>query len=335
MISSFKRNCLSRRASLSLSIKTGVDGEALDYFSCEDEDVISSRRKVFLSINFLIIKFHFSLSVLCLVLAWQAHAVEFQCEYGYRLDHGYPCQVTKGRIESDNEPVTFVGNHQGGRDDNDLKLISFSGNRHLRLHFFPQATFYKFPQLNDFSMQNCQLKNLRNGDFKGAGNLINLNLDSNELASLNATTFKGATDLQWLSLSSNFITSINKDAFDSLSKLQMLILSQNKLSELHRETFYDLVDLNEVLLNGNQFEVMPAGLFDRNAKLKRIWMQKNQLKVIEPQLFEPLKNLLFLNLEDNVCVNELFRRMYRENEQLMTDALKNCKLTPAAEAPKS
>lgn len=282
-------------------------------------------------------KFNSSLLLLCLTvlsLFWQTQSVEFQCEYGYRLDHGYPCQITKGKLDNDNEAVTFVGTHQSGKDDNDLKLISFSGNRHLRLQYFPSAAFTKFPQLNDFSLQNCELRNLREGDFKAAGNLLNLNLDSNDLAQLNASTFAGATRLEWLSLSSNFIHTINKDAFRGLSKLQMLILSQNKLQQLPRETFYDLVELREILLNGNEFETLPAGLFDRNLQLKRIWLQKNELKVIEPKTFAPLENLLFINLQENVCVNEVFRKQYRETELMLAEALKSCHLTPPARSSK-
>lgn len=274
-----------------------------------------------------------SLVLLCLTVLsqfWQTQSLELQCEYGYRLDHGYPCQITKGKLENENEAVTFVGTHQAGKDDNDLKLISFSGNRHLRLHYFPRDAFSKFPQLNDFSLQNCQLRNLKSGDFQNAGNLINLNLDLNELAQLNASTFTGATKLQWLGLSSNVIDTINKDAFQGLSKLQMLILSQNKLHQIPRETFYALVELREILLNGNEFETLPAGLFDRNLLMKRIWLQNNKLSVIEPQLFEPLKNLNFLNLQENTCVNELFRKQYRETELMLTEAIKGCQLTPTA-----
>lgn len=269
-----------------------------------------------------------SLSVLS--LAWQVQSVEFQCEYGYRLDHGYPCQITKGQLDNDNEAVTFVGAHQAGKDDNDLKLISFSGNRHLRLHYFPRDAFSKFPQLNDFSLQHCQLKNLKSGDFRNAGNLKNLNLDSNELAQLNASVFNGAENLEWLSASSNFIEDINKGAFQGLPKLTMLILSQNKLTKLPREVFQPLVNLQEVLLNKNHFETLPSGLFDSNPKMARIWFQDNQIKVIDPELFAPLKNLRLLNLQGNVCVNEEFRRAYRETEALMTDAIKSCNLTPTA-----
>ncbi|CRK95686.1 CLUMA_CG009144, isoform A [Clunio marinus] len=268
-------------------------------------------------------------------LLWQAHSVEFRCEFGYRLDHGYPCQVTKGLLVNDNEAVTFVGNHQAGKDDNDLKLISFSGNRHLRLHYFPRETFSKFPHLDDFSLQNCQLRNLKNGDFKDAGNLRNLNLDSNELFQLNSTTFAGASNLQWLGLASNDMRTINKDAFKGLSKLQMLILSQNKLHELHRETFHDLVDLLEILVDRNELETLPAGLFDRSLKLQRIWFQNNKINVIDPQFFTPLQNIKFINLEGNVCVNELFRKQYRETEVMLTDALKNCNPTPTAKTSKN
>lgn len=267
-------------------------------------------------------------------LIWQCQSVEFKCDFGYRLDHGYPCAVTKGVIENENEAVTFVGNHQAGKDDNDLKLISFSGNRLLRLHYFPKETFNKFRHLNDFSLQSCQLRNLKSGDFKNAENLKNLNLDSNELAQLNASTFSGARNLEWLSISSNFISKIDKDTFQGLSKLQMLVLSQNKLRELPRETFFALVDLREILLNGNEFETMPAGLFDRNLEMKRIWLQNNELKVIEPQVFAPLKSLIFVNLQENVCVNELFRKMYQETELMLTEALKNCNLTPSAAVTK-
>lgn len=280
-------------------------------------------------------KFTSRLMLLCLTvlsLFWQTQSVEFECSFGYRFDHGYPCQITKGKLESDNEAVTFVGTHQAGKDDKDLQLISFSGNRLLRLHYFPRDAFNKFPQLNDFSLQNCQLRNLKSGDFKAAGNLKNLNLDSNELSALNSSTFSGAVKLEWLSLSSNFIQTINKDAFRGLSKLQMLVLSQNKLQQLHGETFAGLVDLREILLNGNEFEKLPAGLFDSNLQMKRIWMQNNKLKVIDAQVFTPLKNLIYINLLDNVCVNEEFRKMYRETENLMTDSLKNCNLTPPAVA---
>ncbi|XP_070491986.1 carboxypeptidase N subunit 2-like [Chironomus tepperi] len=252
-------------------------------------------------------------------------AVEFTCHYGYRLDHGYPCQITKGLISSENDlPASFVGTHQNGKSDNDLKLISFSGNRHLRLDYFPRGTFETFPQLIDFSLQNCQLSNLRNGDFKGAENLKNLNLDLNKLKQLNATTFTGADKLNWLSMSGNEIEKIDKDAFSGLSKLQMLILSQNKLHQLPQSVFFKLVDLQEILLNSNSFETLSTGLFERNTKMKRIWLQNNRLNVIEPQLFEGLTNLALVNLKDNACIDEEYRQRYRETENLQADLLAKC-----------
>jgi Leucine-rich repeat (LRR) protein len=266
-----------------------------------------------------------------------AHSVEFQCNYGYRLDHGYPCSILKGllTLDDDNETqtVTFVGKHLAGKDDNDLKLISFNGNQNLRLHVIPRDAFKQFPQLNDFSLQHCQLRKLQKGDFLRAGNLKNLNLDSNELSRLDATTFQGTEEsLEWLSLSSNFIENIHKEAFHGLSKLKMLILSQNKLHDFSTEMFHPLVDLREILLDGNGIEILPAGLFDRNMQMRSIWLQKNQLRVIEPNSFVPLEHLTFINLQENVCINELFRRQFRETEIQLTEALKNC--NPTREAVK-
>ncbi|KAG5677418.1 hypothetical protein PVAND_007176 [Polypedilum vanderplanki] len=260
-------------------------------------------------------------------------AVEFTCHFGYRLDHGYPCQITKGRIDSDNDlPATFVGKHQSGKNDNDLKLISFSGNSHLRLHYFPRGTFNTFPQLIDFSLQSCQLRSLRSGDFSGAENLKNLNLDLNELKQLNASSFTGAEQLNWLSLSGNDMETIDRNAFRGLTKLQMLILSQNKLQQLPVSVFYELNDLQEILLNKNDFESLTAGLFERNLKMKRIWLNENKLSVIEPKLFEPLTNLIYLNLKGNKCIDQEYRKMYRELESL-NDDLGKCatgKIAPAA-----
>lgn len=275
---------------------------------------------------------------MCLLNSYFAivHCVEFECNYGYRLDHGYPCQITKGRLDDDNETqiVTFVGKHQAGKDDNDLKLISFTGNQNLRLHVIPRDAFKQFPQLNDFSLQRCQLRKLQKGDFLRAGNLKNLNLDSNELSRLDATIFEGAEEsLEWLSLSSNFLQNIHKEAFRGLSKLKMLILSQNKLHDFSTETFHPLVDLREILLDSNGMEILPAGLFDRNMQMKRIWLQKNQLRAIEPNFFLPLlEHLTFINLQENICINELFRRQFRETELQLTEALKNC--NPTREAVK-
>lgn len=252
-------------------------------------------------------------------------AVEFTCHYGYRLDHGYPCQITKGNIAGvDDLPATFVGKHQNGKDDNDLKLISFSGNRHLRLEYFPRGTFETFPAIIDFSLQNCHLRNLRNGDFHGAENLKNLNLDLNEMRRLNASSFTGAESLNWLSLSGSMIEEVDKDAFSGLSKLQMLILSQNKLHQLPQSVFFGLTDLQEILLDSNSFETLSAGLFDRNAKMKRIWLQNNKLNVIDPKLFEPLTKLVLVNLKDNACIDEEYRQRYRETENLGADLLAKC-----------
>lgn len=281
-----------------------------------------------------------SFVLVCLLIAKKSsivHSVELQCNYGYRLDHGYPCQITKGRLEleheHDNEVVTFVGKHQAGKDDNDLKLISFSGNLNLRLHVMPSDAFKQFPQLNDFSLQHCQLRKLKRGDFSKAGNLKNLNLDSNDLRRLNSTIFEGAENLEWLSLSSNFIENIHKDAFHGLSKLKMLILSQNKLHDFDSKILHPLVDLREILLDGNGMEILPAGLFERNMQMRRIWLQKNQLRVIDANIFALLENLTFINFEENVCINEVFREQYRETENKLTEALQNC--NPTREAVKN
>lgn len=258
--------------------------------------------------------------------------IEFECNYGYRLDHGYPCQITKGQLLNRDygESVTFVGKHQAGKNDNDLKLISFSGNRNLRLHVIPSKVFVHFPHLVDFSLQRCELRTLKNGDFSSAGNLKNLNLDSNELTRLDAAPFGGADVLEWLSLSANKLDTMHKDAFVGLGKLQMLILSQNKLQTLNAETFHPLTALVEVLLDGNGMEILSAGLFERNMQMKRIWLQNNRISQIDPKFFQPLVKLVFINLEMNVCVNEVFRKQYRETEIQLNEALKTCNPTKEA-----
>lgn len=228
------------------------------------------------------------------------------------------------------ESVTFVGKHQAGKNDNDLKLISFSGNHNLRLHVIPIEVFAQFPHLNDFSLQRAELRTLKSGDFSRAGNLKNLNLDSNELTRLAAATFEGAGELEWLSISANHLDTLHKDAFVGVPKLQMLILSQNKLHEFNMETFHPLGELREVLLDGNEMESLPAGLFDRNTLMKGIWLQKNRLARIDPNVFKVLEHLIFINLEENACVNELFRKQYRETELQLTEALKNCNQTSEA-----
>ena len=64
--------------------------------------------------------------------------------------------------------------------------------------------------------------------------------------------------------------------------------------------------LKYIDLRQNQIEELPNGLFKNNVNLEIIYLWNNKLKFIGSTLFDGLTKLDYVDLERNVCINEIY-----------------------------
>ena len=87
--------------------------------------------------------------------------------------------------------------------------------------------------------------------FSGLGNLLELDLESNQLSALPATVFSGLGNLGWLNLAGNRLTALPTGVFSGLENLSTLVLSVNALSALPATVFSGLGNLESLDLREN------------------------------------------------------------------------------------
>ncbi|CAG9810382.1 unnamed protein product [Chironomus riparius] len=114
---------------------------------------------------------------------------------------------------------------------NALKNISeFKGFDVLdsSLPYLPTGIDKFFPNLVDFAVISCGLKEIKQSDLKGFPNLLQLSLKYNALEVLEKDLFKFNSKLKRIYLELNLIKEIDGNLFDNLMNLRYLSLEGNE-----------------------------------------------------------------------------------------------------------
>ena len=102
------------------------------------------------------------------------------------------------------------------------------------------------------------------------------------------------------------LVEINAEMLEGMDNLEGLFLGGNKLTSVPLNAFMKLTKLKDISLRQNQIEELPNGLFKNNVNLEEIYLLENKLKFIGSTLFNGLTKLDYVDLEDNVCINEKY-----------------------------
>lgn len=114
---------------------------------------------------------------------------------------------------------------------------------------------------------------------------------------------------------------------DSLHKdFELIYMGGVQLQEINQSDLKPFKKLVTLYLPSNNLEIIDDGLFDFNPKLKYIDLRNNKIRYIYPGVFANVKNLLFLALNGNVCINKTAKQSRAAVQDLMKKIDSECRV---------
>lgn len=182
-----------------------------------------------------------------------------------------------------------------------------------------RLVFLNFTSATDMNLSKSGAANLSAGTFYNASNLQHFLADGNLIKSLEDDVFKGAFELLTLELTSNSIENLSANVFRNLLKLTTINLKNNKIAKLDPQLFVGQELLTNLDLSSNQLVDLEEGLFDKNLNLENINLKDNKIKTIFPFLWINLKQLKDLDLSYNECVDKTYKEVPKVMGEIYID----------------
>ena len=190
----------------------------------------------------------------------------------------------------DRQYLTYINLESSFSEEMSSDLFAFNDN--LEKAIISGNFLRKFPvfcsdysksrvcELEELSMANNRLKELRKNDLIFLKSLKYLNLDRNLIAKIEKNTFDNLINLKKLILSRNNLSSTN--TFDSnpfvfkyLYNLKELNLSSNSIEYLQPYLFYELNKLTTIDLSSNSIRFIQNNSFCKLYNLKNLYLNNN------------------------------------------------------------
>lgn len=169
-----------------------------------------------------------------------------------------------------------------------LKAIDLNLNRNLT--FLPPRLLAGCPQLQNFSLTDCDLQQLSSDSsnfFAAAPSLERIEMRGNRLRNLTAPAlFAGNPNLRKIDLSYNSITSLSPSIFSSnSSSITELNLHGNELTVIDSSTLdlTQLKNLRHLKLGFNNIVQFSANVLFSLRKLEELDLSRNHLSSVNPQ----------------------------------------------------
>lgn len=218
-------------------------------------------------------------------------------------------------------------------DLSDKTRIYFVNECFLRK--IPSSIFQRYPNL-EAAHFHCAIVSLSPGDFEGAKNLSQLEIDgnlihqirrgtfehlgkvsslrltSNSISDIEGYAFEGMAELTYVNLDGNELTTLRKDAFSGVPKVRSIHLQNNKLSSIE-EGALDVPELRSLILLHNQLSTLPNKLFESTESLRSLYLTDNKFEDIPAALSE-----LSASLEELVVDENPLRRLNLRDLQQIT-----------------
>lgn len=150
--------------------------------------------------------------------------------------------------------------------------------------------------------------------------LHTLQVQRSELTKLDKTDFQGLNLLETIIIESNNFSRIDGNAFDDIPKIKHLSLSSNNIKKLPAELLTNLTNLKHLILSNNQLQTFTANLLPSNNVIEELHLQKNQLEVIDVKIFHVLKQIKFIDLTDNTCINMEYTKSTNNSQEFLAIA---------------
>ena len=185
-----------------------------------------------------------------------------------------------------------------------VQALSIKNNKEVK--FLPHYIVESFPGLIVYEVWNCFISTVNEDHFKGLNELRDLSLSHNQIESIDGNSFKDLTKLGQLDLEHNKIKMIDPNWLKSLGTLRELSMSYNQIETLDEQVFDNLQNLREISLSFNSISTVPANLLKHNLKLLSILLSANEIETISSTMFNHLRNLTYVDLQNNYCVDDDF-----------------------------
>jgi Leucine-rich repeat (LRR) protein len=104
--------------------------------------------------------------------------------------------------------------------------------------------------------------------------------------------------------------------------LKTLNLRNNLLEKIDDDLFAELENLDKLDLSSNNLAILSDLVFRKNLKLEIISLASNYISRIHPKAFQNLRDLKFLDLRGNLCVNEVFEEIWDPED--IKNKLRDC-----------
>ena len=184
---------------------------------------------------------------------------------------------------------------------------------HVTIHnsqvpFVISQVFETFPNLIHLNFNGGGLKRIQSNAVVDARRLEIFTARQNPgLTKIHSNAFAGASNLHQLILSSNAIDTIHENAFVGLQRTRVINLSNNLISKLPEHVFRPAKRLETLFFRNNQIDTIHGSMFAHNNIMHQIELQENRINAIDRRFFAPIREVGWLFLVGNVCVDRSFR----------------------------
>lgn len=266
--------------------------------------------------------------VLAALLAWgQALPFEQRAFWDFALDDGLP-------MLNDAEEASGADSTSGAPDPDAVTptfsaMCPFGCHCHLRVVQCSDLGLKAVPK--DISpdttlldLQNNDISELRNDDFKGLQHLYALVLVNNKISKIHAKAFSSLRRLQKLYISKNHLVEIPPNLPSSLVELR---IHDNRIRKVPKGVFSGLRSMNCIEMGGNPLENsgFEPGAFD-GLRLNYLRISEAKLTGIPKDLPETLNELHLdhnqiqaIELEDLLRYSKLYRLGLGHNQIRMIE----------------
>ncbi|KAL7013756.1 hypothetical protein ACKWTF_015564 [Chironomus riparius] len=115
---------------------------------------------------------------------------------------------------------------------------------------------------------------------------------------------KDSSDVTGFIAKNNTVHYFPRNIANFYVNIKAIAIFHGRIKEIQQSDVKPFLKLVELNLFNNNIEVLDDNLFDYNSKLKYVEFSYNRIFYISSKIFDVLKNLVFLKLYDNICINK-------------------------------
>lgn len=235
--------------------------------------------------------------------AIRAQVVNINCFF-FSFNNIYECNLFAVSVPDDEAAIIVIGGlHQAGRNNLDVEKVFIDTSD---TPFIITQLFTTFPNTAEMTIWSSRLTRIQSNAFENAHNLRFVRFMGNPLATIHANAFTRASNLRDLDFFDNSIEFIHESAFHGLALLESLYIEQSRISELPPNVFQSLVSLRSLSLSGNSISSIDGRLLANSPQLYSLRIDRNQINAIERTFLDPLPNLVFFNMQTNLCASNMW-----------------------------